>query len=463
MQLPALIERLKRRALSPEPLTRRALVPAGQRPVYEEEAPPSLRRLVAAGLLTIVISFGGFFGWAFAASLDSAAIAPGTVIVDSRRKTISHLEGGILQEILVSEGDRVKAGDVLFRLDDAFPRSTLEQLRSQKVGALAKLTRLRAEIDGADTVIWPPEIDRSVTWIASVISAEEHLFVSRRQEHEAKLEILEKRIVQYNELARSLEQQQGANGRQLALVSEQLHAVRDLYEKGYERKTRVVELEVQAADLEGRASELDSKRAEAAQLAAAARLEIATTETERQSQIAAEMQEAQLILADVADRLISAENVLNRVEIRAPEDGLITDLRFHTIGSTVGAGEPIVDLVPFDDRMIVEAHVAPRNIDSIYVGLPVRVRLTAYNQRTLPPLDGELRYVSADQQTDERTGDPYFVARVSIDPESVAANPEVQLHPGMPAEVIIVTGERKVIDYLAAPLLDSMRRAFKEE
>jgi HlyD family secretion protein len=225
----------------------------------------------------------------------------------------------------------------------------------------------------------------------------------------------------------------------------------------------VVELEVQAADLEGRASELDSKRAEAAQLAAAARLEIATTETERQSQIAAEMQEAQLILADVADRLISAENVLNRVEIRAPEDGLITDLRFHTIGSTVGAGEPIVDLVPFDDRMIVEAHVAPRNIDSIYVGLPVRVRLTAYNQRTLPPLDGELRYVSADQQTDERTGDPYFVARVSIDPESVAANPEVQLHPGMPAEVIIVTGERKVIDYLAAPLLDSMRRAFKEE
>lgn len=463
MQLAALMMRLKRLALSPEPLTRRALVPARPRPMDDEEPAPSLRRLVAAGLLTIVVSFGGFFGWAFAASLDSAAIAPGTVIVDSRRKTISHLEGGILQEILVSEGDRVKAGDVLFRLDDAFARSTLEQLRSQKVGALAKLTRLRAEIEEADAVTWPPELDRSVPWIGSVISAEEHLFASRQQEHAAKIEILEKRIEQYHELVGSLEQQQDANGRQLALVREQLKAVRDLYEKGYERKTRVVELEVQAADLEGRASELDSKRAEAAQLGAAARLEIATTETERQSQIAAEMQEAQLALADVADRLISAENVLGRVEIRAPEDGLITDLRFHTIGSTVGAGEPIVDLVPFDDRMIVEAHVAPRNIDTIFVGLPVRVRLTAYNQRTLPPLDGELRYVAADQQTDERTGDPYFVARVSIDPDSIAANPEVQLHPGMPAEVIIVTGERKVIDYLAAPLLDSMRRAFKEE
>lgn len=246
-------------------------------------------------------------------------------------------------------------------------------------------------------------------------------------------------------------------------MREQLDAVRSLYEKGYERKTRVVELEVQVADLDGRSSEIDAKRSEAAQQAAAAKLEMATTDTERQSEIAAQMQEAQLALANVADRLISAENVLDRVEILAPEDGLVTDLRFHTIGSTIGAGEPIIDLVPSSDQMIVEARVAPRNIDSVYVGLPVRVRLTAYNQRMLPPLDGVLRYVSADQQVDERTGDPYFVARVSIDPNAIADSPEVQLHPGMPAEVVIVTGERRVIDYLAAPLVESMQRAFKEE
>lgn len=462
MRLPAL---LKQVATPAERRARRALLPvsAARPPEPDDEAPPSLRRLVIAGLVTIGIAFGGFFGWAFAASLDSAAVAPGTVIVDSRRKTISHLEGGILREILVNEGERVQTGQVMFRLDDTFARSSVDQLQSQRIGALARLTRLRAEMAEQPGIDWPAEIDQDVPWIAAVVGAEENLFASRLQEHLAQIEILEKRITQYGEMAESIQQQKNANARQLTLVREQLVAVRDLYEKGYERKTRVVELEVQAADLEGRASELNSKQAEAAQLAAAARLEIATTTTERQSQIAAEIQEAQLALADIADRLVSARNVAERVEIRAPQDGLVTDLRFHTIGSTIGAGEPIVDLVPDDDRLIVEAHVAPRNIDSLYVGLPVRVRLTAYNQRVLPPLDGELRYVAADQQIDERTGEPYFVARVSIDPEAIASSPEVQLHPGMPAEVVIVTGERKVIDYLAAPLVDSMGRAFKEE
>jgi HlyD family secretion protein len=463
MQLPARLKRIGSRA---ERRAGRALVPVNQlAPSPEEEdAPPSLKRLVLAGLVTIGVGFGGFFGWAFAASLDSAALAPGTVIVDSRRKTVSHLEGGILREILVTEGQRVLAGDVMFRLDETFARSTLDQLQSQRVGALAKLTRLKAELADAETIDWPEELDPGVPWVGAVMGAEERLFASRLQEHLAQLEILQERIIQYEEMSRSLVQQKDANARQLALVRDQLESVRALYEKGYERKTRVVELEVQAADLEGRASELNSKAAEAAQLAAAAKLEIATTKTERQSQIATEMQEAQLALANISDQLASARNILDRVEIRAPESGLVTDLRFHTIGSTIGAGEPIVDLVPDNDSMIVEARVAPRNIDSLYVGLPVRIRLTAYNQRTLPPLDGSLQYVSADQQIDERTGDPYFVTRVSIDANSLANAPEeVQLHPGMPAEVVIVTGERRVIDYLAAPLVDSMRRAFKEE
>ncbi len=460
MQFPAWLSRLF--TPTADMAGARALV-VRRRQDLDDEPAPSLRRLVLAGFLTIGVAFGGFFGWAFAASLDSASLAPGTIIVDSRRKTITHLEGGILKEILVSEGDRVKAGDVLFRLDDSFARSTLEQLQSQRVGALAKLTRLRAEIDESEFISWPQEIDLSQPWIVNVVAAEEQLFESRRREHAAKLEILESRITQYQQMAHSLKQQQRSNAHQLAIVREQLDAVRSLYEKGYERKTRVVELEVQVADLDGRSSEIDAKRSEAAQQAAAAKLEMATTDTERQSEIAAQMQEAQLALANVADRLISAENVLDRVEILAPEDGLVTDLRFHTIGSTIGAGEPIIDLVPSSDQMIVEARVAPRNIDSVYVGLPVRVRLTAYNQRMLPPLDGVLRYVSADQQVDERTGDPYFVARVSIDPNAIADSPEVQLHPGMPAEVVIVTGERRVIDYLAAPLVESMQRAFKEE
>lgn len=440
-----------------------ALVPAGAAYDEEEEAPPRLIRLVVAGLLTIVMAFGGFFGWAFAASLDSAAIAPGTVIVDSRRKTVTHLEGGILREIRVAEGDRVKAGDVLFRLDDTAARSSLDQLRSQRIGAIVKLARLRTEIERAPAIAWPAELDLSSPWVGNVVAAEERLFDSRRQEHDARLEILREKIAQYADMSRALDQQAKANERQLTLVRGQLKSVRGLYEKGYERKTRVVELEVQVADMEARASELESRKSEAAQLAASAKLEIATTNTERQSQINTELQETQLQLAEIGDQLIASEDVLRRIDIRAPEDGLVTDLRFHTIGSSIGAGEPIVDLVPFNDRMVVEAHVSPRHIDSLYVGLPVRVRLTAYNQRMLPPLDGELRYVAADQQIDERSGDPYFVARVSIDPDSIAEAQEVQLHPGMPAEVVIVTGERRVIDYLAAPLVDSMRRAFKEE
>lgn len=427
-----------------------------------EEA-PSLRAWVAAGVLTILIAFGGFFGWAFAAALDSAVLAHGTVIVDSRRKTITHHEGGILKEILVNEGDRVKADDVLFRLDESFARSTVDQLRSQKLAALARLARLRAELDGATAIRWPEELEQEVPWIDSIVAAETHLFRSRSEEHAARLEILGKRIEQYTKMSRSLDLQIQANTRQLALVRDQLREVRALFEKGYERKPRVIELEVQVSKLEADASELAARRAEAEQLAATARLEIATTNTERQSRIAAEIQEAQLTLVDVADRMIAAADVLRRVEIRAPQDGVITNLRVHTVGSSVASGEPIVDIVPFDDDLVVEIRVDPRDIDSVYVGLPVQVRLTAYNQRTLPPLDGRLSYVAADQLVDDQTGQPFFVGRVSIDPDSLAETEGVTLHPGMPAEAIIVTGERRAIDYLIAPIADSMRRAFKEE
>lgn len=452
------------------PSIRRRALPAvvEQKPWYvtleAEQREPSLKPLVIAGVATITIAFGTFFGWAFGASLDSAAVSQGSVIVDSRRKTVSHFEGGILKEMLVKEGEHVKAGQVLLRLDATFAQSSLDQLRVQRLGALARLARLSAEQSDRRTIEFPEELLRSQEpGVQAVLETERKLFQSRWADLDGKIAIQRKKIEQYQEELEALAAQTEANDRQLTLVTEELEGVRQLYEKGYERRPRLLELEGRASELRGRRGELNARKSQTEQSIAAAELEILAIESERRTEIGNAIQETQLSLSDINEKMRAAENVLSRVEVTSPQDGYVTNIRFFTPGGAIGAGEPILDIVPFDDPMVIEARIEPRAIDSVRVGLPVQVRLTAYNMKTLPTLEGRVTYVSADSIVDERTGQPYFVGRVALLPDELESLENVSLYPGMPADVVIVTGERRAIDYLISPITDSMNRAFRED
>lgn len=425
---------------------------------------PSYRGPVLAGLATIILGLGSMTAWAYSAHLDSAAIATANVVVDSKRKTISHLEGGILKTLLAREGEVVKAGQPLLRLDNTRSKAELDQLQARRVGLEARLVRLRAEQSGLSELSFPSELLASSSPVtAEVIRAERKFFTARRDMFDRKVEIHQKTIEQQVAELAAVEAQTNANTRQMELNDRELKAIASLVEKGYAPRPRLTEMQTRESQLLGMAGELASRKAKAEQAKAAAELEILSLGTDLQQQVAAEIQTAQLELADTAERITAATDILKRIEVLSPENGVVMNIRSHTPGSVITAGQPILDIVPENEPLLVEAKVQLRDIDSARVGAPVQIRLTAYNNRTTPPLSGKLVYLSADQQIDDRTNNPYYIARAEILPESMAANPSTVLYPGMPAEILILNKSRRAVDYLLAPLTESFERAFREE
>jgi HlyD family secretion protein len=447
------------------PVLRRSTTPAPHPADIEagDERQPSLRNLVFAGVSAIAIGFGGFGAWAMTARLDNAAVATGTVIVDSRRKTISHLEGGILKTLLKAEGERVVRDEPLLRLEDARQRAELQQLQGKRVGFEAKLARLRAEQTDATTIDFPDDIETAHSPIArEVVTAERTLFRARAQVHDGKVRIQQRVIEQHQAEAEALQAQIDATRIQRTLIDEEVRMVADLYEKRYAKRSQLVDLQTKQSELSGRGGEIAARKAKAEQAMAGANLEILSIGLERQSEIARELQEAQLALSEVVERIVQAEDVLRRLVVSSPQEGIVANIRMRTAGSVIAAGEAILDIVPEREPLIVEARVDPRDIDSVRVGAETRIRLTAFNARTLPPLLAKVSYVAPDQLIDEKTAIPYFLVRAEITPESLAEN-KITLHAGMAAEVLIVNGARRAIDYLLAPFAESFNRAFRED
>ncbi|MCB8821418.1 HlyD family type I secretion periplasmic adaptor subunit [Microvirga rosea] len=430
----------------------------------EEQAGPSLRTPFVAGLVAILVGVGGFVGWAFAAHLDSAAIANGTVIVDSKRKTVSHLEGGILKTLLVQEGDVVQAGQPLIQLDDTRAKAELEQLRAKRLGLEARLVRLRAEQVRDNELAFPSYVTSSPSPIAEeVVRAERNVFLSRREMFARRVDIQRKTVEQQEAELKSVDAQTQANARQTELLGRELNAIATLVEKGYAPRPRLTELQTRESELIGRAAELVSRKAKAEQAKAAAELEILSIENDFQQQVAADLQAAQLELADTIERMTSASDVLRRIEIVSPQAGVVTNIKTRTPGGVIAPGQPILEIVPEHEPLIIEAKVGLRDIDSVRPGAPVQVRLTAYNNRSTAPLSGTLTYLSADQQVDERNESAFYVVRASIEPESLSRNDNIKLYPGMPAEILILNKPRRAVDYLLAPITESFNRAFREE
>jgi len=429
----------------------------------QDERVPSLRSLVLAGVAAIGVGFGGFGAWAVTARLDNAAVASGIVAVDSKRKTVSHLEGGILKTLLKAEGERVAKDEPLLQLEDARARAELLQLQAKRVGLEAKLARLRAEQTSAKEVDFPDDIERGETPITrSVLRAERTLFKSRAEFLDGKIQIQQRVIEQNKAEADALAAQIDATQRQRELIDDEVKILADLYEKRYAKRSQLVELQTKQSELAGRGGEFAARKAKAEQAVAGANLEILSISLERQSEIAGDIQEAQLMLSEVTERIVQAQDVLRRLVVISPQEGIVANIRMRTAGSVIAAGEAILDIVPEHEPLIVEAKVDPRDIDVVRVGALTRVRLSAFNTRLLPPLEAKVTYVAPDQLVDEKTGIPYFVVRAEINPDSLR-DYKVTMHAGMTAEVFIVNGARRAVDYLFAPFTDSFNRAFRED
>ena len=422
------------------------------------------RGSILFGLSVVLLAFGGVGTWAAFAPLDSAAIAPGEIVVKNNRKTVQHLEGGIIGRLFVKEGSRVEAGDILVALDDTRARASLSLVTGQYHAALAREARLIAERDEAKTINFAPELMEAThdPVVQDLVQSQLNVFQARRESLEGQQSVLRQRVEQYREEIVGLQAMERGQKRQLELISEESATVKDLVNRGMEKKPRLLALQRAWAELEGSRGENVAQIARAKQNIAGTELEIIQLRRTRLDQVTTDLHEVQTQINDLRERMLAASDVLKRIDIRAPQAGTVVGLKFHTAGGVIQAGEPILDLVPQEEKLIVEARLRPDDIDDVHPGLLAQVRLTAFKQRVTPSVDGKVTLVSADRLRDQRTGEPYFTAQVEIDPASLSTLPKTGLYPGMPADVVIVTGKRSAFDYMISPFTDAMQHAFRE-
>lgn len=440
------------------------VVPQWQARLEAEHPEPSLRRLGTISILGLTLTLGVFVTWACTVNLDAAAVAGGTVVAESHRKTVDHLEGGILRELLVQEGDHVTAGQALLKLDATQADASLGEQRGQYWSLLVRAARLEAEQRDAREIALPDELAALAEQpaVATMIAAERQLFLARLQTFDNTAAVQRKKIAQLVEQIASFRIQSAATHDRLRFTNEELDGVKTLLDKGYETKPRMLSLQAQVADLKGRLGELDGNVSQAQQAIDGAELEIIGARRQRQSDAGSALQDVETQLSALHERLPAIEDISRRRTVLSPQDGVVSDLHYHTIGAVIPAAQPILDIVPVEDSMMIEAQIAPTDIEHVKVGEPASVRLLTYKQHKVPILEGTVSYVSADKLIDPK-GEAYFLARIELPAAAFRGLHNVRLSPGMPCEVMVMRGNRKAIDYFISPIMESTRRAFRED
>jgi HlyD family type I secretion membrane fusion protein len=445
----------------------RALALPGHRPavsVSDIAHTMGINRVVLAGAVICAVFFVGFLGWASTAPLDSAAVTSATIVVESSRKAVQHFDGGTVKEVLVHEGDTVKQGQPLVIMDDTSARSSVDMLRSELDASLALQARLLAERDRRDDIAFPKELlDRANdTQVATIMSSQQRAFEAKRDAIESQTRILQQRNSQIDEEVKGLHGEIAAADRQLALIREEEKGVQILVNKGLERRPRLLQLQRDRAGIEGSQAEKYASIARAAQTAGENDLKIIDLTVNVVTEAAQKLHDEQVRIGDLREKLRTAQEVLDRTVVRAPTEGRVVNLKLFTPGGVLPPKETVMEIVPENDRLIAEAQVSPNDIDVVHAGLKVQLMLTAFNQRSTPTVFGHVETVSADRQTDQRTGNAYYTARITID-QGLDKLKGLHLYPGMPAEAMIVTGERTLVSYLMKPLLSGMRRGLHED
>ncbi|HWI27540.1 MAG TPA: HlyD family type I secretion periplasmic adaptor subunit [Stellaceae bacterium] len=419
---------------------------------------------IRAGLATGAALVGALAVWSALAPIESAAIAPGTVKVESTRKTLQHLEGGVIRQILVAEGSQVKAGDVLLRLDPTKARANRDTLVDQFAAALADEARLRAEFAGRAAIELPPELAarRQEPRIAEIMTGQERILAAHQALLRARIAVWEERAAQSRSEMAGMKAQDQALERQLALIAQETADSQTLLAKGLERRPHMLALERTRADLEGRRADLRAQSARALQVIAESAAQVASVQYDSDKDLSEQLRDAEARAKELREQVQVASDVLARTELRAPVAGTVTDLRVHTIGGVIAPGDRLMDIVPARDRLLVEVEIRPEDIYLLHRGQRAQVRLLAYRQRVAPALAATLDYVAPDLADDKRSDQPHYTGRVVLDQSDLGVHPEIRLVAGMQAEVMIATGHTTVALYALSPLLDVFRRAMRD-
>lgn len=429
-------------------------------------SPPSdPRPAIVAGLIVLIVCIGGFAAWASISQIESAVLATGELQVRSKRKTVQHLDGGIVRELLVSNGDMVEEGQLLLRLDKTTAAANAELLQIRHDAARIALARLKAELALADEMEIPVDLRQRAAKDASLgelLEGQTRLFVARRDSLEGQLTMIREQVGQLEEQIAGLTSLEASRTEQINLLDEEIVDLRQLLEKGYTPKARVLALERERARLAGEKGDNRSAIAQARLRIAAAQMEVNQVRREFLEQVADEFRTRQQEMFDVAERLAAAQFTLEMTDIRATASGIVVGLNVHTVGAVIPPGGVLLEIVPGNETLVIETHVRPVDIDEVSMGQVARIILSAFSSRTTPQLVGEVTYVSADALSDPDAQQKYYLVRVEVSEAETAKLGGQILQPGMPVEVMIRTGARTPLSFLLQPIEDSMRRAWRE-
>lgn len=430
--------------------------------------PPSsdFRAVTLTGYAVILFAFLGLGGWAAVASVDSAVIAPGVIAVESKRQVVQHLEGGIIREIRVTEGQEVGSGDVLFVLDNTSALASHDTVRSQLDAALATEARLVSERDGAAEIEFPKSLlDRAEQpAVKEVLADQRAQFRDRKSAIDGQIEILESRIGQLQTEIEGLAQEKKSADMQLHFIEDELEGARSLEAKGLVTKARVSSLEREKARLFGIVGRNIADSAKSQGSIGEMKMQIGQLKQQRAEEIGEQLVSMRQKISDLRERMNVAQDMLARIEIRAPRAGTVQNInpRIYTVGAVLRAGDTMLEIVPQNEPLVVDGRVPVQDVDRLNNGSPVEVKLPNFHSRTTPLILGRLMSISHDRLVDDATHEPYYLARVAIADTDIPQDLKAALRPGMPAEVVFNTGERTVLNYLVRPLTDALGRSMRE-
>lgn len=424
----------------------------------------SIKFHLMLGLAIVLVLVVGLGGWASTVLISGALIAPGQIVVESNVKKVQHPTGGVVGEVRARDGDRVKSGDIVVRLDDTVTKANLAIVTKNLDAAQARAARLQAEQRGLDKIEFLQTLLARAgdPDVKALLDAETKLFEVRVNGRTGQKAQLRERITQLNEEIAGLSAQEKAKDQEIALVQNELTGVRELYDKRLVQISRLTQLERDSARLNGERAQYIAARAQAKGKITETELQIIQIDKDVVSEVSKDLRETNDKIGELIERKVAAEDQLRRVDIRAPQDGMVLQSTVHTIGGVVTAGDTLMLIVPQTDDLQVEAKVNPVDIDKLQIGQKTLLRLSAFNQRTTPELNGLVSRVSPDVTTDQRTGQSYYTIRVSMPPEEIARLGDVKMIPGMPVEAFVQTGDRTMLSYLMKPLHDQLMRAFRE-
>lgn len=424
----------------------------------------SVKRYVTFGFVTLFLLFGGLGGWAATTDLSGAVLGAGTVVVAGNVKKIQHPTGGVIGKLFVKNGDRVKTGDILVRLDETVTRAQLQVITKQMDELLGRQARLRAERDDATAVTFPDELlkRQDEPAVAQILAGEKTLFETRVSSRQAQKNQLAERIAALKEEVAGLTSQAEAKKRELTLIGKELEGLATLEEQRLVPTSKMMALRREGARLEGEKAQLQAQAGSTRGRIAEIEFQRIGIDVEAKSEVMKELRDSDGKLAELGERRTAAEDQLRRVDLFSPVDGIVHEMSVHTIGGVINTAEPLMQIVPDTEKLVIEAKIAPHDIEQARAHELAIVHFPAFNMRTTPSINGRVKRISADLTHDERNNISYFTAIIEIPDEEMAKLAGQKLTPGMPADVQIPTTSRTALSYLTKPIEDSFRKAFRE-